>query len=71
MPPVSHFNDEAEDVDCYKTFELLFLILFYTVITGLYYTASTILQLAFLVMVTATMLIVQCKKCFLKRKTSL
>lgn len=73
MPSVeketSHLNDE-EDVDCYKTFELTLLALFYTVLTGLYLTASTILQFAFVALVTATMLIVECKKCFFHKTSS-
>ena len=58
---------EDEDVDCYKSFELILLACFYTVLTGLYLTASTVLQFAFVAVISATMCVTECKRCFVKK----
>ena len=58
---------EDEDVDCYKSFELMLLACFYTVLTGLYLTASTMLQFAFVTVISATMCVTECRRCFLKK----
>lgn len=60
---------EDKDVDCFKSFELLLLACFYTILTGLYLTASTMLQFAFVVLVSATMLLTESRKrCFGEKK---
>ena len=60
---------EQKDVDCYKSFEVLLLACFYTILTGLYLTASTMLQFGFVAVVSATMLVTECrKKCLCKEE---
>ena len=62
MMKASEKNEDDRDIDCYKSFELLLLACFYTVLTGLYLTASSILQLAFVAVISTGMLVTHCTR---------
>lgn len=54
---------EQQTKDCYKSFELVLLAILYSTLTVLYLTASTLLQFAFLAVVSLTVTVAQCQKC--------
>ena len=56
MPQLSKRNDKDEDKDCYEINELVLLTIMYTVLTGLYLTASTNFQYSFLGVITIILL---------------
>jgi site-specific recombinase len=58
----SEKNKDARDIDCYKSFELVLLACFYTVLTGLYLTASSIIQLGFVAVISSVMLVTHCTR---------
>ena len=60
----SKTNEDDSEIDCYKSFELLLLTFFYTVLTGLYLTASSLLQFGFVAVISATMLATHCTRFF-------
>ena len=57
-------ENKEEDKDCYKEFEMAYLAMLYGALTLLYLTASTVLQFAFLLIVTLALLMSFGKKCW-------
>ena len=57
-------ENKEEDKDCYKEFEMAYLAMLYGALTILYLNASTVLQFAFLLIVTLALLMSVGKKCW-------
>lgn len=62
MRKASEKKEDDSDIDCYKSFELVLLACFYTLLTGLYLTASSLLQLGFVAVVSTVMLVTHCTR---------
>ena len=53
-------DKQYKDMDCYKLYETVYLIILYCVLTALYWTASTLLQVCVVISVTIVLVFKQC-----------